>query len=181
MDATPYSWKTWLRAPEISTGGGGQAENSVTAINGARQNENGYTLDGTDNEDPFFFTPSVFPNPDALAEFSLLTSNYGAQQGLGSGAQMNAITKSGTNSIHGTMFEYLRNQLFDAIGYFGKTVPPFHQNQFGGTVGGPVWRNHTFFFFAYQGTRQRSSPSAETLTVPDAAERSGNFSEFGSS
>ena len=162
----------------ISTGGGGQAENNVTAINGARQAENNYTLDGADNEDPFFFTPAVFPNPDALAEFSLQTSNYGAQTGLGAGAQMNAITKSGTNSLHGTLFEYLRNQAFDAKGYFARTLPPFHQNQFGGTVGGPVWKNHTFFFFAYQGTRQRNSPSSATLTVPDAAERSGNFSEI---
>ncbi len=161
----------------ISTGGGGQAENSVTSINGARQAENNYTLDGADNEDPFFFTPAVFPNPDALAEFSLQTSNYGAQTGLGAGAQMNAITKSGTNSLHGTLFEYLRNQAFDAKGYFAKTLPPFHQNQFGGTIGGPIWKNHTFFFFAYQGTRQRSSPSAATLVVPDTAERGGNFSE----
>jgi Carboxypeptidase regulatory-like domain len=165
-------------AGAISTGGGGQAENSVTAINGARQAENNYTLDGADNEDPFFFTPSVFPNPDALAEFSLQTSNYAAQSGLGSGAQMNAITKSGTNAFHGTLFEYVRNQMFDATGYFAKVVPPFHQNQFGGTIGGPVWKDHSFFFFAYQGTRQRSSPSAETLTVPDAAERGGNFSEI---
>ena len=164
-------------ASAISTGGGGQAEENIISINGSRQAENGYTLDGTDNEDPFFFTPAVFPNPDALAEFSLQTSNYGAQQGLGSGAQMNAITKSGTNAFHGSLFEYVRNQIFDAAGYFGKTVPPFHQNQFGGTVGGPIWKNHVFFFLAYQGTRQRSSPSVETLTVPDAAERSGNFSE----
>lgn len=165
-------------AAAISSGGGGQAEENVISINGGRQAENGYTLDGADNEDPFFFTPAVFPNPDALEEFSIQTSNYGAQEGLGSGAQMNAITKSGTNAFHGTAFEYLRNQIFDAAGYFAKTVPPFHQNQFGGTVGGPVWKNRLFFFFAYQGTRQRSSPSVETLTVPDAAERAGNFSEI---
>jgi hypothetical protein len=165
-------------AGATSSGGGGQAENNVTAINGARQAENGYTLDGADNEDFFFFTPSVFPNPDALAEFRLDTSNYGAQGGLGSGAQMYAVTRSGTNNFHGSAFEYLRNQLFDAKGYFGKTVPPFHQNQFGGTVGGPILRNRLFFFFAYQGTRQSSSPNAETLIVPDAAERTGNFAEL---
>jgi hypothetical protein len=164
-------------AGATSTGGGGQAQNNVTAINGARGAENNYTLDSADNEDPFFFTPSVFPNPDALAEFSLQTSNYGAQTGLGAGAQMNAITKSGTNKFHGTLFEYVRNQIFDAAGYFAKAAPPFHQNQFGGTVGGPIFKDRTFFFFAYQGTRQRSSPSAATLVVPDAAERSGNFSE----
>lgn len=162
----------------ISAGGGGQAEESVISINGSRQAENGYTLDRADNEDPFFFTPAVFPNPDALAEFSLQTSNYGAQEGLGSGAQMNAITKSGTNSFHGTLFEYFRNQIFDAPGYFSKTAPPFHRNQFGGTIGGPIWENHVFFFFAYQGTRESSSPSVETLTVPDVAERAGNFSEI---
>jgi hypothetical protein len=165
-------------ASATSSGGGGQAENSVTSINGSRQAENGYTLDGADNEDAFFFTPSVFPNPDAQQEFRLDTSNYGAQAGLGSGAQMYAVTRSGTNAFHGTAFEYLRNQAFDAAGFFAKQAPPFHQNQFGGTAGGPVLKNRLFFFFAYQGTRQRSSPNAETLTVPDAKERTGDFSEI---
>lgn len=165
-------------ATETSAGGGGQAENNVISIDGGRPNENNYTLDGVDNEDPFFGTPSVYPNPDALAEFSLQTSNYDAQSGFASGAQMNAVTKSGTNQFHGTLFEYLRNEAFDAIGYFAKTRPPFRRNQFGGTVGGPIFKDHTFFFFAYQGTRTRSSPSAITLVVPDAAERSGDFSEI---
>ena len=91
---------------------------------------------------------------------------------------MNAITKSGTNKFHGTLFEYVRNQIFDAPGYFAKTLPPYHRNQFGGTIGGPILRNHAFFFFAYQGTRESSTPTVETFTSPDTAERSGNFSEI---
>ena len=91
---------------------------------------------------------------------------------------MNAVTKSGTNNFHGTLFEYLRNQMFDAAGYFAIQAAPFHQNQFGGTVGGPIYKNHTFFFFAYQGTRQTSAPGAITIIVPDDAERTGDFSEI---
>jgi hypothetical protein len=151
----------------------------VVAINGNRQNANNYTLDGADNEDPFFNTPSVVPNPDALDQFSMKTSNYGAQEGRGSGSQMNAITKSGTNHFHGALFEYLRNDAMDAKGYFaGPVKSPLRRNQFGGTIGGPILKDRLFFFFAYQGTRQTSSPNAINLVVPSAAERTGNVAEL---
>ncbi len=160
-------------------GGGGQAESDVVSINGSRQNANNYTLDGADNEDPFFNTPSVVPNPDALDQFSMKTSNYGAQEGRGSGAQMNAVTKSGTNQFHGVVFEYLRNSAMDARGYFTSSVkPPLRRNQFGGTIGGPIKRDHLFFFAAYQGTRQSSSPNPANIIVPSIPERSGNFAEL---
>ena len=166
-------------AGKVTAGGGGQAESDQVSINGSRGNANNYTLDGADNEDPFFNTPSVLPNPDALDQFSMKTSNYGAAEGRSAGAQMNAITRSGTNKFHGNLFEYLRNDAMDALSYFNSgTKPPFRRNQFGGTIGGPIKTDRVFFFFAYQGTRQNSSPAAVNITVPSAAERTGNFGEI---
>lgn len=162
-------------AGKVSAGGGGQAENDVVSINGSRQNSNNYTLDGADNEDPFFNSPSVFPNPDALDEFDMQTSNYSAAEGRNAGAVMNAVTKSGTNSLHGTLFEFLRNQDLDARNFFANSVSPFKRNQFGGTLGGPIRKDKTFFFASYQGTRVASSPGTQTPVVPTAAQRAGNF------
>ncbi len=155
---------------------GGQAENGSVSIDGLRPNNNNYSLDGADNRDPFFGTPSVFPNPDALEEFSLQTSNYSAELGRGAGAAMNAVTRSGTNQIHGTLFEFLRNQDFDSRNFFANSVSPFKRNQFGGTVGGPIRRDKTFFFGSYQGTRVTSEPGTQTPIVPTAAQRTGDFS-----
>lgn len=164
-------------AAQVTAGGGGQAQNNVIAINGARADQVNYTLDGVDNEDPFFDTPSVEPNPDALDQFSIETTNYGAREGRGSGGQMNAITKSGTNQFHGSSFYYVRNQAMDAAGYFALSVAPYRRNQFGGTIGGPILHNRLFLFAAYQGTRINSSPSSLTTQVPDALELQGNFSQ----
>ena len=163
-------------AGQVAQGGSGQAENQVVSINGARQNSNNYNLDGADNEDPFFNSPSVFPNPDALDEFDMQTSNYSADQGRNAGAVMNAVTKSGTNALHGTLFEFLRNQDLDTRNFFANSVSPFKRNQFGGAVGGPIRKDKTFFFASYQGTRVASSPGTQTPVVPTAAQRTGNFS-----
>lgn len=156
--------------------GPGQGENESVSINGSRPNTNNYTLDGADNEDPFFNTPSVFPNPDALAEFSMQTNAYSADRGKNAGALMNAVTKSGTNQFHATLFEFLRNDVLNARNFFSNAVPPFKRNQYGGTFGGPIWKNKTFFFTSYQGTRERSAPGATTPTVLTAAQRRGDFS-----
>jgi hypothetical protein len=154
----------------------GQGQNESVSINGSRPNTNNYTLDGADNHDPFFNTPGVFPNPDALAEFSMQTNAYGADRGKNAGAFMNAVTKSGTNELHGTLFEFLRNEKLNARNFFSSTVPPFKRNQFGGTLGGPVRKDKAFFFASYQHTRERSSPGSTTPTVLTAAQRRGDFS-----
>jgi outer membrane receptor protein involved in Fe transport len=154
----------------------GQGQNSTISINGSRQNGNNYVLDGGDNHDPYFNSPSVFPPPDALEEFSINTSSYSAEYGRNAGALMNAVTRSGTNSWHGTLFEFLRNDKLNARNFFSNTVPPFRRNQFGGTVGGKIIRDKTFFFISYQGTRDRSAPGAQTANVLSAAERRGDFS-----
>jgi len=154
---------------------GGQALNSSVAINGMRANSNNYALDGADNQDPFFNTPSAFPNPDALEEFSLQTSNYSAELGRNAGAAMNAVTRSGTNQLHGTLFEFLRNQDLDARNFFANSVSPFKRNQFGATTGGRIRKDRTFFFASYQGTRVKSEPGTQTPVVLTAAQRSGDF------
>ncbi len=156
--------------------GQGQAQNESVSINGSRTNSNNYTLDGADNHDPYFNTPSVFPSPDALEEFSLLTSSYSAEKGRNAGALMNAVTKSGTNQFHGTMFEFVRDEALNARNFFSDTVPPFERHQFGGTTGGPIRRDRAFFFFSYQRTTQESAPGSVTATVLTAAQRAGDFS-----
>ncbi len=157
----------------------GQAQNRGVSINGSRPNTNNYTLDGGDNHDPYFNTPAVFPSPDALQEFTIQTSSYSAAGGRNSGARMNAVTKSGTNELHGSLFEFVRNQKLNARNFFANDVPPFKRNQFGATLGGPIHRNRTFFFIAWQTTYQRSSPASQTATVPSAAQRTGDFTALG--
>jgi outer membrane receptor protein involved in Fe transport len=159
-----------------AVGDRGQGQNNTISINGSRQNGNNYVLDGGDNHDPYFNSPAVFPPPDALEEFSINTSSYSAEYGRNAGALMNAVTRSGTNSLHGSLFEFLRNDKLNARNFFSNTVPPFKRNQFGGTIGGRILRDKTFFFASYQGTRDRSAPGAQTANVLSAAERRGDFS-----
>ncbi|MDP3000921.1 MAG: TonB-dependent receptor [Bryobacterales bacterium] len=153
----------------------GQAQNESVSINGTRTNSNNYSLDGGDNHDPYFNTPSVFPNPDALEEFSVQTSSYGADKGRNAGAFVNAVTRSGTNVFHGTLFEFLRNEKLNARNFFANNVPPFKRSQFGGTIGGPVVKDKTFFFFTYQRTAERSTPGSVTSTVLTEPQRKGDF------
>ena len=152
-----------------------QAQNQSVSINGTRTNSNNYSLDGGDNHDPYFNTPSVFPNPDALEEFSVQTSSYGADKGRNAGAFVNAVTRSGTNVLHGTLFEFLRNEKLNARNFFANNVPPFKRSQFGGTIGGPVVKDKTFFFFTYQRTAERSTPGSVTSTVLTEPQRKGDF------
>ncbi|MBI3693362.1 MAG: TonB-dependent receptor, partial [Acidobacteria bacterium] len=151
--------------------------------------QNSFIIDGIDNNNNVMGMQDrkmqvVVPSLDAVAEFKVETSNYSAEQGRNSGAVMNVSIKSGTNEIHGTAFEYLRNDIFDARDSFnyvdrngdGKADPEIlRQNQFGATVGGPIRRNRTFYFFSWEGRRERRA-QADLATVPTAAERGGLFS-----
>src|SRR5205807_2839265 len=146
-------------------------------ISGARPQQNNYRLDGVSLNDYANGAPgSVLGGNlgvDAIQEFSVLTSNYAADYGKTSGGVVNAITRSGTNQIHGSAYEFFRNSKLDAMNYFdvGK-IPPFKRNQFGGTIGGPIVKDHTFFFADYEGIRQ--SKGLSTLAfVPSEAARSG--------
>src|SRR5438309_2349224 len=146
-------------------------------ISGARPQQNNYRLDGVSLNDYANGAPgSVLGGNlgvDAIQEFSVLTSNYAADYGKTSGGVVNAITRSGTNQIHGSAYEFLRNSRLDAMNYFdvGK-IPPFKRNQFGGTIGGPIVKDHTFFFAEYEGISQSKGISALTF-VPSQNARNG--------
>ena len=177
----PLNGRNPLQLTRLVAGSGGvaakdQGQNETVSVNGARTNSNNYQLDGGDNHDPYFNAPAIFPNPDALDEFSIQTNAYGADRGRNAGAFMTAVTKSGTNQFHGTLFEFLRNEKLNARNFFSTTVPPFRRNQYGGTFGGRIIRDRTFFFGSFQGTNERSAPGAVTATVPSADQRTGDFS-----
>src|ERR1039458_10237367 len=160
--------------------------------NGARSLQNNFLLDGIDNNSnlPDLLNETNFviqPPVDALQEFKVESNAYSAEFGRGNGAIINAVIKSGTNGLHGSLWEFLRNDKLDGRNYFDdatKATPPYKQNQFGGTFGGPVviphlydGRNRTFFFVDYEGLRIRQAQT-QTALVPSQNERLGNFSEI---
>ena len=146
-------------------------------VNGQLGYSNGYLLDGTENHSNTLGIAVVNPNPDTLEEFKFTTSNYDAEFGNVSGALLQATTKSGTNSLHGSAYEYFRNDVMNAADPFSRINPPIRWNQFGGTIGGPIKKDKLFGFFSYEGRRLRTSGS-EIATVPTDAERSGDLSGF---
>src|SRR5207249_10624001 len=146
-------------------------------ISGARPQQNNYRLDGTSINDYANGAPgSVLGGNlgvDAIQEFSVLTSNYSAEYGKTSGGVINAITRSGTNGLHGSVYEFLRNSALDARNFFdGATIPPFKRNQFGASLGGPIHQDRTFFFGDYEGLRQSKGITAVD-TVPSGDLRNG--------
>jgi hypothetical protein len=145
------------------------------SVNGQREFANYFSVNGADVEEDVNAGTAVIPNLDAIAEFRIITSNFDAEYGEFSGGQVNVITKSGGNALHGNAFDFLRNTDLDARNYFSPTRGAFRQNQFGGTLGGPVRRDKIFFFVDYQGTRQTQGIDTGTISVPSAAERAGNF------
>ncbi len=150
------------------------------SIAGTRPTQNNYRLDGISFNDYTNGAPgSVLGNltgVDAIAEFSVLTSNYSAEYGRTSGGVVNAVTKSGTDQFHGDLYEFIRNSALDARNYFdGPSVPPFKRNQFGGSIGGPIVKQKTFFFFNYEGLRQSLSTTSVNL-VPSMNARQGILS-----
>src|SRR5215467_1933091 len=164
----------------------GMGSNLPFIAGGGRFSANEVTLDGVDNNTVSNAGAigrngiAVVPSVDAVQEFKVKTNNFSAEFGHAAGAVINATIKSGTNQYHGTVFEFLRNNNLDANNFFtnaaGLPRAPFHQNQFGGAIGGPVVHNRTFFFADYQGTRQATSAGSTIRDVPPAALRSGNFS-----
>ncbi|MGC2550225.1 MAG: TonB-dependent receptor [Candidatus Sulfotelmatobacter sp.] len=148
-------------------------------VNGGGANGVNYLLDGVDANDTYINTNVPFPNPDAIQEFNLITGNMSASFGNAIGGVVNVVTKSGTDQIHGDVFEFLQNNVLDASNYFsGGLVNPLKQNQFGGSVGGPIIKNRLFYFGSYQGTRFRTAQNGQIATVPNATERTGDFSDL---
>jgi hypothetical protein len=154
---------------------GNQQENTGVSVNGLRTIDNNYELDGSLYLNRQFNSAPILPNPDALEEFTVKASNFSASE-VGAGAMVQLSTRSGSNNFHGSAFEFLRNDDLDARNFFAKQVTPFKRNQFGGTIGGPIKTDRTFFFGSYQGTRVSGGANPTQATVPTAAMRAGDFS-----
>src|ERR1700723_3494370 len=149
------------------------------SINGQREFSNGFSVNGSDAEEDVNSGTAIIPNLDSVAEFHILTSNFDAEYGGHSGGQINVVTKSGSNRFHGDAFGFLRNTSLDARNYFSPTRGTFNQNQFGGTFGGPVRKNKTFFFADYQGTRLTEGVDTGQIpvpTIPEPNQPNGTFS-----
>ncbi|MGA7557807.1 MAG: carboxypeptidase regulatory-like domain-containing protein [Terriglobales bacterium] len=153
----------------------GSLNPGTISINGQREFANAFTVNGSDAEEDVNSGTAIIPNLDSIAEFRILTSSFDAEYGGHSGGQINVVTKSGTNAFHGDGFEFLRNTNLDARNYFSPTRGTYDQNQFGGTFGGPIRRNKTFFFADYQGTRLTEGVDTGQIPVPTLAERDGTF------
>jgi hypothetical protein len=148
-------------------------------VNGGGTNGVNYLLDGVDANDTYINTNVPFPNPDALQEFNLVTGSMSAAYGNAIGGVVNVVTKSGTDQVHGDVFEFLRNSALDASDYFAQgQVNPLKQNQFGGSIGGPIVKDRLFYFGSYQGTRFRTAQNGQIASVPNANERTGDFSDL---
>jgi hypothetical protein len=163
--------------PGLLEAGGPARANQAYAVDGQRPESNNFLIDGADNvsavDGGFVLKPPI----DAIAEFRILTHNANAEFGRNTGSTTNIVTRSGSNSYHGALWEFLRNDAFDSSDYFTQSVQPLKQNQFGGTLGGPLVKGKTFFFGYYEGFRNRQGESVPA-TVPSAAERQGNFAEL---
>jgi hypothetical protein len=157
----PLNGRSWTDLMQLEPGvvaasdGRGGNGHGTFATNGSQPDQNSYLLNGTDNNDLPLNGVSVNPSPDAIAEFKMVTGTFNPEYGRNSGAVLNAIIKSGTNSFHGDAFDFYRDTAFNARNFFQPTPAVFHRNQFGGTIGGPIKKNKAFIFFSYQGTRQR--------------------------
>jgi hypothetical protein len=151
------------------------------SVNGQRESANGFILNDANVEEGVAEGAAVIPNLDSVAEFRVLTSNFDAEYGNYSGGLISVVTKSGANKLQGSAFEFLRNTDLDARGFFDPTRSPYIQNQFGGTIGGPIKKDKIFFFGDYQGTRNIQGIETGLLPVPSLADRSGNLSDLASS
>ena len=151
----------------------GDLNPGTISINGQREFANSFLVNGSDVEEDVNMGAAIIPNLDSIDEFRILTSNFDAEYGEFSGGQINVVTKSGTNAFHGDLFEFLRNTDLDARNYFSPTRGVFRQNQFGGTLGGPIRKNKIFFFADYQGTHSTQGVDSGEISVPSAAQLQG--------
>lgn len=153
----PLNGRNWVQLQQMQTGVVASSDRfgSNYATNGSQSQQNSYLINGTDANDLPLNTPLIQPSPDAIAEFRMVTNTINPEYGRNSGAILNAVIKSGTNKFHGDAFEFYRDTFLNNRNAFQLTRPVFHQHQYGGTIGGPIWKDHTFFFFSYQGTKNR--------------------------
>src|SRR5271167_2617158 len=157
----------------------GSDKPGVVTVNGGRGRANNYSVNGGDGNDLFANLPAIQPSPDSIEEFKVITNAFDAEYGRNSGAVVNVVTKSGTNNIHGSIYEFFRNDVLNAhpFTFFAAPKPDFKQNQFGGTIGGPIKKDKTFFFGSYEGRRITQGIVSQPISVPTGAElNNGDFS-----
>jgi len=178
----PLNGRNWTQLQQLQPGvvstsdrfGGG---NGGYSGNGAETQQNSFLINGNDSNDQALNTVLVVPSPDAIGEFRMITSTINPEYGRNSGTIINANIKNGTNKFHGDVFEFYRDTFLDGRSFFEQTESPFHQNQFGGTIGGPIFKDRTFFFFSFQGLKNRSPENAaNNVPVYTNAQRGGDFS-----
>jgi hypothetical protein len=160
----------------------GSDKAGVVTVNGGRGRSNNYSVNGGDGNDLFANLPAIEPSPDSIEEFRVITNSFDAEYGRNSGAVVNVVTKSGTNAIHGSFYEFFRNDVLNAhpFTFFPAPKPEFRQNQFGGTFGGPIKKDKTFFFASYEGRRIVQGVLSQPINVPTGAElTNGDFSAPG--
>jgi len=174
----PLNGRNWTQLQLLQPGVMASSDRFGTySTNGSQTQQNSFLINGQDSNDLPLNTPLIIPSPDAIAEFNMVTDTINPEYGRNSGAIMNAAIKSGTNTFHGDVFEFYRDTFLNTKDFFTHAPAVFHQNQFGGTLGGPIIKNHLFFFFSYQGSRFRQPQTSNTQTVFSQAERNGNFGE----
>src|SRR5271169_117953 len=155
----------------------GSDKPGVVTVNGGRGRSNNYSVNGGDGNDLFANLPAVQPSPDSIEEFRVISNSFDAEYGRNSGAVVNVVTKSGTNDFHGSAYEFFRNTVLNAHGFSFQPTPkpPFNQNQFGGTIGGPIKKDKTFIFGSYEGRRIVRGIVSQPVPVPTGADLAGNF------
>jgi Carboxypeptidase regulatory-like domain len=174
---SPYQSTGLTKGAGLSeTGVSGDLTDGTQSVNGSRTGSNGFMVNGGDSQEGVHNGAALIPNLDSISEFRIITNNFNAEYGNYSGGQINVVTKSGTNSFHGDVFDYLRNTDLDARNYYSPTRGVYIQNQFGGTVGGPVKKNKMFLFGDYQGTRQTIGQT-QNFPVPTVSDRTGSLSD----
>src|SRR5712692_2465809 len=155
----------------------GSDKPGVVTVNGGRGRSNNYSVNGGDSNDLFANLPAVQPSPDSIEEFRVITNSFDAEYGRNSGAVVNVVTKSGTNNLHGSAYEFFRNDVLNAHGFTFSPTPkaPFKQNQFGGTLGAPIKKDKTFLFGSYEGRRIVRGIVSQNVPVPNAGDYSGTY------
>ncbi len=154
----------------------GSDQPGAVSVNGGRGRANNFNVNGGDANDTFVNAAAIEPSPDTIEEFRVLTNTFDAEYGRNSGSVVNVVTKGGTNNFHGDLYEFFRNKALDTRGFFDTAKPKFNQNQYGGTFGGPIRRDKTFFFVSAEERQIRQGISSPLVTVPTLAERNGDFS-----
>lgn len=191
----PLVGRNWIQLQQLQPGVAGATDRfgvgsagTNYSTNGAETQQNAFYINGVDTADISLNAAGIIPSPDAIGEFRMITSTINPEYGRNSGAILNAVIKNGTNQLHGDGFDFYRDTSLDARNFFQQTVAPFHQNVFGGTIGGPVLiphvyngRDKTFFFFSYQGNRHVQPQVFGIPTVFSQAQRGGAFPELASS